>query len=422
MNFSSILPIMVLTVGAYLLYKLKFFFILHPIRTFRDFLAANKDRESRRALFLALAGTLGVGNIFGVAAGLIYGGAGCVFWLALSSVFAAALKYSECVLCFSQSGECGGMHLVLGKCFPHVGKPLAILYSVACVLLAFFMGGAMQAGAVSGAYTAICGKNALLPSIIFAVLIFVGVLGDGDKIEKITEYVIPMTMFIYILLCFSSIFQNFPSLGGVLLEIMEEARNIKSAVFGIGGFVLSRQFTEGFARGILSNEAGCGTSSFAHTRAGERTPYIAGLFGISEVFFDTSVLCILTALAILTSGIDPASYTSPMLLVSDTIGSCFGMTSRTLLLVAVASFAYATVICWFYYGSVCARYLLPNRGHKVFAPSFFFFLVIGSTLNSRQLIEITDLLLLVLSILTLSAVISRREQIKIFTITKTGSR
>lgn len=422
MNSSFLLTLLVTAVGTYLLFKLKFFFILHPIRTVKDFLRANRSRESRRALFLALAGTLGVGNIFGVAAGIIYGGAGSVFWLAVSSVFAAVIKYSECALSFdSLTDGSGGMHLVLKKSFPRRGKLLSVLYAIACALLALFMGGAMQASAVSGAFAAISEKNVLLPSIIFAVLVLFGVLGGGDKIEKITEKVIPVTMIVYISLCFFAIFRSFSSLGGVISNIINDAKSLKSAAFGIGSFLFSRQFTEGFARGILSNESGCGTSSFAHTRASDRAPYIAGLSGICEVLFDTSVLCVMTALAILSSGVDYSSYTSPMLLVSDTVGACLGDISRILLLLSVSAFAYSTVVCWFYYGGVCSDFLLPRFGSRVFAPLFFAFLVFGCNILPRRLIDVTDILLLILSVLTVSAIVKRREIIKLLTLSKGGS-
>ena len=422
MPHSLLLPLLVTVAGGYLLIKLRFFFLLHPVRCIREFLSANRSAQSRRALFLALAGTLGVGNIFGVAAGIIYGGAGSVFWLAVSSVFASVLKYSECVLSFDSLTERGGgMHLVLKKSFPRVGKALASVYAIACILLALFMGGAMQSGAVSGAFVAISGNNALLPSIMFAILVFLGALGGGDKIERITEFVIPVTMIVYILLCFCSIFNNPTSLGDVFSDIINDAKNVKSAAFGIGAFITSKQFSEGFARGILSNEAGCGTSSLAHTRAEERTPYIAGLSGICEVVFDTTVLCLLTAFAILASGVDYSSYSSPMLLVSDTVGACFGEFSRVLLLLSVFAFAYSTVVCWFYYGTVCSAFLFSSLGSQIFSPVFFAFLIFGAVIPPRTLIDATDILLLILSFMTVSAIIRKRERIKELTMSKSGS-
>ena len=422
MPFSLLLAVAVTLVGGYMLFKLKFFFIRNPINCIRDFLRANRSRKCRRALFLALAGTLGVGNIFGVAAGIIYGGAGSVFWLAVSSVFAAVLKYSECTLSFDSLADGnGGMHLVLRKSFPCLGKSLASIYAASCVLLALFMGGAMQSGAVSGAFVAVSDKSALLPSVIFAVFVFLGTLSGGERVDRITEKVIPLTMLVYILLCLIAILTNFDSLDSVILTIISDALHPRSAVYGSGIFLFSKQFSEGFARGILSNEAGCGTSSLAHTRAGERTPYIAGLSGICEVFFDTSVLCILTALAILSSVVDCSSYSSPMLLVSDSIGAVFGEASRALLLLSVFAFAYSTVLCWFYYGNVCFSYLFPCKSQHLFTAGFFAALVFGVLISSRVLIEIIDFLLLVLSLLTLSAVICRRERISELTILKDGS-
>ena len=185
MNISVALPFLVAFVGAYFLYKLDFFFVLHPVKSARNFVFSLKKRESRRAFFLALAGTLGVGNIFGVAAGLIYGGAGMVFWLAVSSLFSAVIKYSECALSSSASDDGrGGMHLVLRSTFPRSGKLLALIYTVACTLLAFFMGGAMQVTAVTGALSSLSDIDALVPSAIFAILVLFGTLGGGERIEK----------------------------------------------------------------------------------------------------------------------------------------------------------------------------------------------------------------------------------------------
>lgn len=417
MFFSYILPLVVLFVGVYLLFKLKFFFLRHPIRTFLSFADSLKDKNDRRALFLALAGTLGVGNIFGVASGIIYGGAGSVLWLALSSLFASVLKYSECVLSIDTLEDgIGGMHIVILKTFKRRGRPLSRLYAVACIMIALFMGGAMQSSAAVGAYTSLSQKSLLLPSIVFALLVLIGVLGGGEKISKVTEKVIPLTMIVYILLCFIAIFGNFSSLDNALLMITEDALNPRAATAGIGMHLFLTQFSEGFCRGILSNEAGCGTSSFAHSRSSGRTPYSAGLSGMCEVFFDTSVLCILTALAILCSVSDPQSYTSPMALVSDAVGKSLGGFSGVLLLLSVTAFAYSTVICWFYYGSVTSAYLAPRFGARAFALVFFAFLIFGVNIPSRTLIEATDALLLVLCVLTVAAILRGRDRIRDLTL------
>lgn len=412
MNISLLCPILVLTVGTYLLFKLKFFFIFRSQKTAKAFIKSQKSPESRRALFLALAGTLGVGNIFGVAAGIIYGGAGSVFWLAVSALFSSVLKYAECALAFDTlDGDGGGMHLVILKTFGSLGRPLSLVYAASCTLIALFMGGAMQSSAAVNAYSSLLQKSPTLPSIIFALLVFVGILGGGRKIEKVTEKVIPLTMIVYIFLCFAAIFANFASFGKVISLIIREALKPRSAAFGIGMHIFLKQFSEGFCRGILSNEAGCGTSSLAHARASERTPFSAGLSGMCEVFFDTSLLCILTALAILCSVASPSEYSSPMSLVSDSIGKTLGTFSGALLILTVASFAYSTAVCWFYYGTVTSSYLAPKFGNYIFSPLFFAFLVFGVNIPSRTLIEVTDVLLLTLCLLTTSALIKNRDRI-----------
>ena len=276
----------------------------------------------------------------------------------------------------------------------------------------------MQASAVMGAYSALSDSGGLLPAIIFAICVLFGTFGGGNRIEKITEKVIPLTTIIYILLCLLVVLKNFHSLGEVISAIIANAVDPTCAVLGIGGTLLSRQFSEGFARGVLSNEAGCGTSSLAHTRSADRRPYFAGLSGICEVVFDTSVLCVLTALAVLCSVKDIGAYTSPMLLVSDALCGSLGSLSRILLLLSVAAFAYSTVICWYYYGSVCSSYLFSDYGRRGFGIMFFAFLIFGGVIPSRGLIMITDYLLFVLSVLTLSAVIKRRERIKELTLEK----
>ena len=233
MCLSFLLPILVFAVGIYLLFKLRFFFILHPFRTVKAFTRSAKDPESRRALFLALAGTLGVGNIFGVAAGIIYGGAGSVFWLAVSSVFAMVIKYSECVVSFDYLGDgCGGMHCVLRRCFPLGGKILSSFYAALCIALSLFMGAAMQsasAAAVAGESVSIGARPA---SLIFTAAVLFGIVGGCEKIARITEKLIPLTMIVYIILSFSAIFLNIHRFFEVIREIIDDAFSFDAAVGG----------------------------------------------------------------------------------------------------------------------------------------------------------------------------------------------
>lgn len=411
MDFSLLLPLLVSGVGLYLLIKLRFFFILRPLCTGRTIISSLKNKKSRQALSLALAGTLGVGNVFGVCAGIMIGGAGCVFWMLVSSLFSMVIKYAECVLAQDTRTECGGgMHRVISVTFASAGKCLAPLYALLCTALALFMGSAMQSSAVSGVARAAFDMDPLLSAFILALLLLFGVLGGSEKIEKITAKLIPLTTIFYILLTLSVIFVNISEIPRVVSEIFASAFTPRAARGGILAALTSGALREGYARGILSNEAGVGTSSLAHTRAAHRTAAESGVCGIVEVFFDTVVLCMLTALALLSSGVSLSSA-DPMSAITDAVTSSLSHWLAPPLALSILVFAYSTVICWYFYGTECVDYLVGKRARVTFSAAFFAFLFVGTLINSRPLVRVIDFLLLVMCILTLSAILARRERI-----------
>ena len=412
MGFSFFLPILVVGVGFYLLIRLRAFFVLHPLKTTHKLIDGLSDRATRRSFSLALAGTLGVGNIFGVAAGIIIGGEGSVFWLFVSSIFASIIKYSEAVLSLDNlSTDGGGMHFVLLKTFSKNGKFFSPLYAIFCLALALFMGASMQSAAVMDVASSSTSISPLIVIIIFVILVAIGVVGNERKIQNITEIVIPMTTIIYIIMALCVIFYNISSLGDVCLRILKDAFRGEAVCGGTVSFLFSRAFTEGFARGILSNEAGAGTSSMAHSLSHDRSAASAGLFGMCEVLFDTVVLCMLTAIAILVAVDDPSAYHTPMSLVFAAFSLSLGKWSGGLLICCVFAFAYSTVICWYYYGISCYDFLLGGRLRVIYSLVFFIFVGVGAFIDNRLLLSATDLLLLLMSLMTLSAVLKRADRI-----------
>jgi AGCS family alanine or glycine:cation symporter len=398
-------------VGLYLLIKLRFFFVLHPIRTAKMLFRSLENKKSRGALALALAGTLGVGNIFGVCAGIMVGGAGCVFWMLLSALFSMVIKYSECVLAHDAlTSQGGGMHLVIFSTFSRFGRFLAPLYALLCTALALFMGSAMQSSAVSGVAVAAFDLNPTLTAIILVILLLIGVARGSEKIEKITAKLIPLTTIFYILLTFSVIFVNIAEIPRVVRDILSSAFTPNAACGGILSYFTSNAIREGYARGILSNEAGVGTSSLAHTRASERSAVESGVCGIVEVFFDTVLLCMLTALALLSSGVSLVSG-DPMSAITNAVTSSLSDAFALPLTLSILVFAYSTIICWYYYGTECVYYLFGKRARVPFAFAFFAFLVLGALISVRPLVTAIDFLLLSMCILTLSAIVARHERI-----------
>ena len=399
-----LLPLCLLAVGLFLLIKLRFFFVIHPIRTIREICEEIRDRESRRSLMLALAGTLGVGNIFGVSAGILIGGAGSVFWIFISSFFSMAIKYAETLLAYDSCKIKGGTAETVRRIFPRWGRTLSLVYAFLTVALALFMGGAMQSSAlVDVAYSGI----GLMPAIsifILLILLLPCLLFGVRKIEKITEIIIPLTTIIYIIMCFTVIFCNFHRLGDTFLRIFSSAFSFKGAIGGIIPLALS----EGFSRGILSNEGGIGSSATAHLRGGERTPHRAGLFGILEVFFDTTLLCTLTGIAILVSVGDLTLYDTPMALVSAAFCSTLGGWSVYLLTILILSFAYATIGCWYFYGRLYSELYIPRLP---FAILFVIFLIVPLVMKTDLLIFLVDIIIFLMALITLSAIIKGTKRI-----------
>ena len=185
MSFFDLLPITVSCVGGYLLFKLKAFFVLRPHAVFRELYTALRTRGAVGSLCLALAGTLGVGNIVGVAVGLIVGGAGSVFWLLFSSLFAAVLKYSEgCISSDISGGQGGGMITALKASFLHIGGGLSGIYAALSVVLAMSMGGALQTVGAAGAMSSVIEIDVRITCIIFALSVGLIVLFFNKKPYK----------------------------------------------------------------------------------------------------------------------------------------------------------------------------------------------------------------------------------------------
>lgn len=406
MLLSFLLPFLVAGVGLFLLFRLRFFYILHPIRTSKEVFSELKKREVRRSFFLALAGTLGVGNIFGVSAGIIIGGPGSIFWLFISSIFAMIIKYSETLLVFDLGIERGGMAAAIKSAFIKSGKYLSMICALFTLLLSFLMGAAMQGKAlIDVAYQSLA-INPYISLAILLILLTPCLFGNGKKIESITEVIIPLTTIIYIIMCFGVVFANFSRLGDVIVLIVKSAFSFRSA----GGGIAFLAIKEGFSRGILSNEAGAGTSAMAHLRSSDRSPHNAGLFAMCEVIFDSSILCVLTGFAILLSVENITAYSSPMALVSDAFGNVFGKFSYIALPLIILSFAYATIICWYYYGAECSSLYFPflRRTFPLFFPTF---IVLSRYMNDKFMLYHIDFLLLVMSVITLSLILKKSGRI-----------
>ena len=331
MNVLDFLPVLVISAGAFLLIKLRFFFILHPLRCFKELKRSLSSVGAFSSLMLSLSGTLGVGNIVGVAYGISIGGAGSVFWLLVSALFSSVLKFAESAISSDMKDtERGGIMYVIKRSFKGRFRKLSFLYAALCLMLSLTMGSALQARSAIESLSVSPLHTQALCALCFTVAVAAVILGGSEKIVKASSVMIPLASVIYTILTLSVIIINIEKLPSVISLIFTSAFNFKAGAGGVGAFFISSAIREGFSRGLLSNEAGAGTSSIAHARNQNSSAVSVGLVGMCEVFFDTVVLCTLTAFAVLLSGASTAAGLSGIEIVSKAL-SCIGVFSTPLL-------------------------------------------------------------------------------------------
>lgn len=415
MEFNP-LPIILAAVGVFLLVKLRFFFILHPFRTTGKAIRAIKDKRALRAFCLALAGTLGIGNVFGVAIGLIIGGPGSLFWLLVSMIFAMVIKYAEVVIStdnlYHDTEAHGGMFYVIRSSFGRIGRGMSTLYSIAALLISFVLGASLQMASVAESVSTLSDIPREIFAVAAAILTLFAIINGTKRIEKITSIIIPLSTIIYIITTLSVIIIKFSMIPSVIENVLRSALEGDSVLGGALGFFFSAPLREGFSRGILSNEAGAGTSAMAHARGGVLSPAKAGLLGILEVWFDTGLICLLTGLSILVSVPDPSLFEGGMQLVMYAIGSTLGQPGKCAVFLSVICFAFATVVCWYYYGMESFSSVFGKRKRAVFLPLFLISVFLGFYLDSFLLVLITDLLITVMTLLTVCALIKNSDRIR----------
>ena len=398
-NLNLISAFFCFIAGLFFLFRLRFFFILHPAKIAEKTAPLFKDRALRRSLCLALAGTLGVGNIYGVALGIILGGPGSLFWLFVSSFFSMAIKYSESFIAVKRGVSGSGMMGAIEQSFKKAGKSLAWIYCLLMLLLSLFMGAFIQSDSlISSAHFILPAKKLYIAAAFAFSVIFV-IFKGGEKIKSTAEFAIPIATAFYVAICLIVIIKNCENLPSVVAEILASAFSYKPILGGTipAGFIA---FSQGFSRGLLSNEAGTGTSAMAHSE-GQKDPVSAGIFGILEILFDTNLLCILTGLVVLLCS-DLKAADTPMSLVFSAFSASLGEFSLFPLLFCIFLFAHSTVICWYYYGRRSLVYLGVEKLAFPFSIVFLSFIIIPIFFSGYFAVFAADLLLFLLSIISLS--------------------
>lgn len=367
-------------------------------RIFRKRDASDGAITPFQAVCTALAATVGTGNIAGVAGAIAIGGPGAIFWMWVSALFGMCTKYAEVTLAvhyreINANGELvGGPMYYIKNGLSKKWHWLAYLFAAFGVLTVFGTGNATQVNTITTAInSALLNYNVISESavstsnliigIIIAILIAMILLGGIKRIGHVTEKLVPFMALLYILLGLGVILLNIQNIPAVFVSIFRGAFQPRAVT---GGIVLS-MFTslkKGVSRGIFSNEAGLGTGSIAHACADTKKPVKQGMFGIFEVFTDTIVICTLTALVILCSGVavdygKAAGAELTILGFTSTYGSWVSIFTA----VAMCCFAFSTAVGWGLYGARCIEFLFSEKVIKPFMVIYSLVAILGATAN-----------------------------------------
>ncbi|MBQ7654701.1 MAG: sodium:alanine symporter family protein [Clostridia bacterium] len=377
-----------------------------------------------QALCTALAATIGTGNIAGVAAAICIGGAGAVFWMWVAAFFGMMTNFSENVLGIyfrrrNKDGEWSGgamYYLADGvgskKGLKGFAKVLAILFSIFTVLASFGIGSMSQVNKIilniQGAFHVPSLENievfegvSLYPIILGVVIMILAsliIIGGLHRIASFAEKVVPFMVILFIVGSLIIIGKNYINILPAFKAIFVTAFKPIAAAGGTIGYLISTVMTQGFKRGVFSNEAGLGSSVMVHSNSSVREPVVQGMWGIFEVFADTIVVCSMTALVILTSGVYDlatgaiAEGATDATLVAAAFNSVFsvGNIGGKFVAVAMFLFAFTTVLGWSHYGKKAWEYLFGTKSTIVFKIIHIITILFGAILTSSLAWDISD--------------------------------
>jgi AGCS family alanine or glycine:cation symporter len=431
-SFPWIVMWLVIAASIFTIYFgfVQFRFFGHAIRLVKgDYSDPNDAGEVShfQALATALSGTVGLGNIAGVAVAVGIGGPGATFWMILAGLLGMASKFTECTLGVKFRNEyedgtvSGGPMYYISKGFKQLGipggKPLAILFAIFCIFGALGGGNMFQANQAHAQIAGIVGDYpGWITGVAFAAIVFLVIVGGVKSIARVTEKVVPFMGIMYVAAAIIIILVNYDKIGWAFGQIFEGAF---TGLGVAGGFVGA--LIQGFKRAAFSNEAGVGSAAIAHSAVRTKEPITEGFVSLLEPFIDTVVICTMTALVIIITGqliIDPATGnylldgssiatvggTSGVALTSAAFGSAVSWFPYVLA-IAVILFAFSTMISWSYYGLKAWTYLFGEGKTKelVFKLIFCAFVIIGAAASLGPVIDFSDAAIFAMAVVNIFA-------------------
>ena len=387
----------------------------------------SKDGEVShfQALATAVSGTVGLGNIAGVAVAIAVGGPGATFWMIVCGLIGMSTKFVECTLGvkYRDVGEDGTVYggpmyyLSRGlkeRGFTRLGKVLGVIFAVLCVGASFGGGNAFQSNQAAVQLSSMLnlegGATGVIIGIILAILVGIVIIGGIKKIASVTEKIVPFMAGIYVLASLVIIFANIEYMGDAISMIFAGAFTPEAGLGGVIGVIIV-----GFQRAAFSNEAGAGSAAIAHSAVKTKYPASEGIVALLEPFIDTVVICTMTALVIIFFNMDAGAFdygnavgSTVLLNESGTYIGGVDLTSmaydsvipgfRYILTIAIILFAFSTMISWSYYGLQSWKYLFGRgkRADFVYKALFLLFVVIGAAATLDAVIKFSDAMILAL--------------------------
>lgn len=408
---SGMFPfVLIVAVGVYFTVKTGGYQFKNFGKSFRAFFGKSETERGGITPFSAacnsLSATVGTGNIIGVSAALSLGGAGAVFWMWLSAVFAMCIKSAEIVTAvkFKQhkKGENYG-----GPMYYIKNGILAKIYAVCGVFACIFGGNIIQTNSA----VIFLGFNLKITvGIILTVITALVVIGGTQKISKFTLKAVPLMSVLYITLCLGVILSNISRVPNCFANIFKGAFNPAAVSGGAVGSVLVTVIS-GASKGVFSNEAGLGTAGMAYALTGGDDTETKGLYGIFEVFLDTMVLCTLTALTILCSGgiIDYGNQKT--VLIKEALYSVYGGFSVWMLSAMLLLFGISSIIGWAVYGINCGEFLFGEKGKKIFTVLYPIFCIAGAVLKVKTVWRFAEFFNGIMVIINLHALLNLADNV-----------
>ena len=382
-NILSItMLVLLIATGIFLSFKTGFF----QFRKFRYVLKNtvgslfNKNLHSRdkgsvspfQAVTTALAGTIGTGSIAGVATALVLGGPGAVFWMWVSALLGMITKYSEIVLAikFREKNEDGA----------YVGGPmyyiknglgikwLATVFAIFAMIACIGTGNATQSNSISGVLELNFGVAPWITGIILTAIVGVVIIGGVKRIATVNEKLVPIMAVFFILASIFALIFNANKIPAAFALIFKEAFNFKSAFGGVAGYGILSAMRYGVGRGVFSNEAGLGSAPIAHAASSATDPIKQGLWGIFEVFITTIIICTMSAVVVLSSGIYTSAFdagvapsVSGAALSSAAFDEALPFIGGLGIALSTVFFALSTILGWAYYGETSVGYIFKDH-------------------------------------------------------------